>query len=160
MRKLQLYLEVPPIELPPSLELEVTFIERYVSKSKLRKLAVLCRLLIDINTIEYINTNNSILYHVRKLQLYLEVPPIELPPSLELEVTFIERYVSKSKLRKLAVLCKLLIDIKTIEYINTNNSILYHVRNLQLYVEVPPIELPPSLELEVTFVEKYVSKKL
>ena len=86
--------------------------------------------------------------------------PIELPPSLELEVTFVERYVSKSKLRKLAVLCKLLIDIKTIEYINTNNSILQHVRNLQLYLEVSPIELPPSLELEVTFVEKYVSKKL
>ena len=140
--------------------MEITFIERYVSKSKLRKLAVLCRLLFDIKTIEYINTNNSILYHVRKFQLYLEVPPIELPPSLKLEVTFVERYVSKSKLRKLAVLCKLLFDIKTIEYVNTNNSILYHVRNLQLYVEVPPIELPPSLELEVTFVEKYVSKKL
>ena len=57
------------------------------------------------------------------------MPPIELPPSLELEVTFVEKCVSKKDMRKLAVLCRLLFDIKTIEYINTNNSILQHVRN-------------------------------
>ena len=58
------------------------------------------------------------------------MPPIELPPSLELEVTFVEKCVSKKNVRKLAVLCKLLIDIKTIGHENTKNFILQHVKNL------------------------------
>ena len=57
---------------------------------------------LDLET--YLSTkvisNSRLGGNVRKLQLYLEVPPIELPPSLELEVTFVEKCVSKSKLRK------------------------------------------------------------
>ena len=58
------------------------------------------------------------------------MPPIELPPSLELEVTFVEKCVSKKNVRKLAALCRLIFDIKTIEYINTKNFIMQHVKNL------------------------------
>ena len=58
------------------------------------------------------------------------MPPIELPPSLELEVTFVEKCVSKKNVRKLAALCRFLFDIKTIEYINTKNSLIQYVKNL------------------------------
>ena len=50
--------------------------------------------------------------------------PIELPPSLELEVTFVEKCVSKKNVRKLAVLYRLLIDIKSIDHANTKNYII------------------------------------